>query len=60
MKQRSQEENKIINKMADAIWGLGEGCTENDIADRFTREQIKKYGEEARELAGRLARREAA
>ena len=60
MTQHSSEDTKIISAMADEMLRLGEGCTEDQVANRFTRDEIKKYGEDARTLANQRAQREAA
>lgn len=60
MNERSKAEKQIISDMADEMLRLGEGCTEDQIANRFTRAQIKEYGEEARARANLLSQREAA
>ncbi|MEE9983685.1 MULTISPECIES: hypothetical protein [Rhizobium/Agrobacterium group] len=60
MQERKHEEKQIISDMADEMLRLGEGCTEDQIAIRFTRAQIKEYGEEARALANLLSQRDAA
>ena len=60
MTQHSREDKRIISAMADEMLRLGEGCTEDDVANRFTRDQIAKFGEDARMLANQRAQREAA
>lgn len=60
MKERSAGEKQIISDIADEMLRLGEGCTEDQLAQRFTRDQLRDYGEEARALANMLAQREAA
>ena len=60
MNEQSPEDTKIISAMADEMLRLGEGCTEDQVANRFTRDEIRKYGEAARTLANQRAQREAA
>lgn len=60
MTEHSPDDTKIISAMADEMLRLGEGCTEDQVASRFTRDEIKKYGEDARTLANQRAQREAA
>ncbi|MBB3944677.1 hypothetical protein GGQ73_000602 [Rhizobium skierniewicense] len=60
MQERTQDELKIISSMADTMLDLGEGCTEEQLANRFTRAEIKTYSEEARTVAYRKADRIAA
>lgn len=60
MTEHSKEDKKTIRAMADEMLRLGEGCTEDQIANRFTRDQIKKFGEDARTLANEQSQREAA
>jgi hypothetical protein len=55
MNERTETELKIISGMADEMLRLGEGCTESDLCARYTRAQIKEYGEEARMLANQRA-----
>lgn len=43
---------QITHSMADAMRLTGDGCTERDLMLRgFTREEILKYGDAAREMA---------
>jgi hypothetical protein len=60
MTEHTKEDKKRIAAMADEMLRLGEGCTEDQIANRFTRAEIAKYGEDARTLANQRAHREAA
>lgn len=60
MTEHTKEDKKRIAAMADEMLRLGEGCTEDQIANRFTRDEIAKFGEDARSLANQRAQREAA
>lgn len=60
MTKHSREDNRIISAMADEMLRLGEGCTEDDVANRFTRDEIAKFGEDARTLANQRSQRKAA
>ena len=60
MTEHSREDKKIISAMADEMLRLGEGCTEDDVANRFTRDEIAKFGEAARTLANQRSQRKAA
>lgn len=43
---------QLTHSMADAMRLTGDGCTERDLLLRgFTRQQILKYGDAAREMA---------
>lgn len=43
---------EIIHSMSEAMRLTGEGCTERDLQLRgFTRQQILKHGDAAREMA---------
>ncbi len=43
---------EITHSMADGMRLTGEGCTERDLLLRgFTRQEILKYGDAAREMA---------
>lgn len=43
---------EITHSMSDAMRLTGEGCTERDLLLRgFTRQEILKYGDAAREMA---------
>lgn len=51
-KQLGTNPEEITHSMADAMRLTGDGCTERDLLLRgFTRQEILKYGDAAREMA---------
>lgn len=59
MHPRKNDEKRIIHEMAETMRELGEGCTREMLMQRYTQEEVDRYGAPARERANRLAERAA-